>query len=80
VERVVDYLLALEFLKLLTKPLQYAMSLLSLFNLENLGVMSSGACRQARCVFLIPKLPVGVLTPQRRRAFKFLLTPRTEEN
>ena len=42
--------------------LQYAMTRMSLFNLENLDVMSSGTCRHARCTFLISKLSVGVLT------------------
>jgi len=36
--------------------------LISLFNLENLWVMSSGDCRSATCTFLISKFSVGVLT------------------
>ena len=34
---------------------------MSLFNLENLCVMSSGGCRYAMCTFLISRLSVGVL-------------------
>jgi len=43
------------------KFLQYAITLLSLFNLENLCVVSSGVCRHAICTFLISRLSVGVL-------------------
>ena len=34
---------------------------MSLFNLEDLCVMSSGGCRHAMCTFLISRLSVGVL-------------------
>jgi len=42
--------------------LQYAMSLLSLFNMENLCVMSSGGYRRVTCTFLISRLSACVLT------------------
>ena len=41
--------------------LQYAITLMSLFNLENLCVMTSVVCRHAMCTFLISRLSVGVL-------------------
>jgi len=41
--------------------LQYPITLMSLLNLENLCVMSSGGCRHAMCTFLISSLFVGVL-------------------
>ena len=41
--------------------LQYAITLMSLFNLENLCVLTSVVCRHAMCTFLISRLSVGVL-------------------
>jgi len=61
VERIVDFLLALGFLQLLMNLLQYPITLMILFNLENFCVMCSGGCRQAMCTFLISRLSVGVL-------------------
>ena len=37
------------------------MTLMSLLNLENFCVTSSGVCRHAICTFLTSKFPVGVL-------------------
>ena len=41
--------------------LQYLITLMILFNLENVCVMSYGGCRHAMCTFLISSLSVGVL-------------------
>ena len=41
--------------------LQYEITLMSLFNFENLCVISSEDCRHAMCTFKIPKLSVCVL-------------------
>jgi len=60
-KRTVDFVLALGFLQLLMNLLQYPVTLMSLFNLENLCVMSSGGCRHAMYTFLISSLSVGVL-------------------
>jgi hypothetical protein len=38
------------------------MTLMSLFNLENLSVRSSGGCSSASCAFLISRFSVGALT------------------
>ena len=54
-------LLALECLQLIMNRLQYAMTLMSLFNLENRCVMSSEIGRHARCTFLISMLSVGMV-------------------
>ena len=52
---------ALRCLQLFMNRLQYAMTLMSLFSLENRCVMSSGVGRHARCTFLISRLSVGVV-------------------
>jgi len=52
---------ALGCLQLLMNLLQYPITLMSLLNLENLCVMSSGGCRHATCIFLISRLSVVVL-------------------
>ena len=38
----------------------YPITLMSLFNLENICVMSSGGCRHEMCIFLISRLSVSV--------------------
>jgi len=43
------------------QKLAHPNTLMSLFNLENLCVMSSGVCRHAMCTFLISRLSVSVL-------------------
>ena len=58
-ERIVDCLLALVFLQLLMNLLQYPITLMRLFNLKNLCVISSGGCSHAMCTFLISRLSVG---------------------
>ena len=60
VVRMAACLLALGCLQLLMNLLQYAMTLMSLFSLENHCVMSSGRWN-ATCTFLISKISVGVL-------------------
>jgi hypothetical protein len=52
---------ALRCLQLFMNRLQYAMTLMSLFNLENRCVMSSGIGRHARCAFLISRQSVGMV-------------------
>ena len=61
VDRVVVCLSVLESLQLLINLRQYAMTLMSLWSLENLWVMSSGFCRHATCTFLTSNISVGVL-------------------
>ena len=52
-------LVALGCLQLVVNLLQYATTLMSLFNLENRCVMSSGSC--ATCTVLISRFSVGLL-------------------
>jgi len=60
VVRMAVCLLALECLQLFMNLLQYAITLTSLFSLENRYVMSSGGWN-ATCTFLISRFSVGML-------------------
>ena len=59
-ERIVDCLSALGCLQLLMNLLQDPVTLMSLFNLVNLCLMSSGGYRHAMCTFLISRFSVVV--------------------
>ena len=59
-ERIVDFLVALGFLQLLMNLLFHPITLMCLFNLENICEMTSEGCKHAMCTFLISRLSVGV--------------------
>jgi len=53
--------MALVFLQLLMNHLQYPISLMNLFMLDNFCVMASPGCIHAMCTFLIASLTLGVI-------------------